>query len=333
MTKTKLNAIRVLLLCIGIAITIHVAALTLPIARSVIGPEVKDGGTHTENAISPIFEDKRATPNTMLEIRNGPPKTQIDEPNEKADVRSLDELLLFFPSKYPEGNWQPAGLQFEDAWFTATDGTRLHGWYCPCHQPRAVVLFLHGNAGNLSHRAPRLMQLQKELRVASMILDYRGYGRSEGTPSVDGCLQDARAARQHLAERCRINENEIVLLGESLGGAIAVDLAARDGARGLILESTFSSLKDIAAHHYPRLAWLVPASKLNSAPLIAKYAGSLLQCHGDADRTIPMNLGRKLFESAVGTKRFVLMDGLDHNDRLSSAYVRELDLFIDGLHR
>jgi fermentation-respiration switch protein FrsA (DUF1100 family) len=153
-----------------------------------------------------------------------------------AKTPSLDELLLFFPSKYPDGNWKPGGLKFEDAWFKSDDGTRLHGWYCPCDNPRAVLLHAHGNAGNLSHRADLMKYYQEKLRVTAFIFDYRGYGRSEGTPTAEGILQDARAARKFLARRAAVTESQIVISGQSLGGAVAIDLAAKDGACGLVIE-------------------------------------------------------------------------------------------------
>ncbi len=115
--------------------------------------------------------------------------------------QTLDELLLFFPSKYPEGDWKPKGLNFEDVWFRADDGTCLHGWYCPCDNPRAIVLYAHGNAGNLSHSKSLIQYFHDDLRVTVLIFDYRGYGRSEGVPTAEGILKDARAARTLLAPR------------------------------------------------------------------------------------------------------------------------------------
>jgi fermentation-respiration switch protein FrsA (DUF1100 family) len=244
-------------------------------------------------------------------------------------MRSLDEMLLFYPSKYPEGDWNPPGLDFEDVRFSAEDGTRLHGWYCPCKEARAVVLYTHGNGGNVSFRAPLLKRLQKEFRVTVFIFDYRGYGRSDGVPTVEGILQDARAARKWLARRAGIEETGLVLMGRSLGGAVAVQLAAESGARGLILESTFSSLKDVAAQHYPRLAWLVPAAKLNSVARIGQYKGPLLDSHGDADQTISYALGVKLFEAANAPKQFVRIAGGGHNDRGSAEYYQQLNRFLD----
>lgn len=245
--------------------------------------------------------------------------------------RSLDELLLFYPAKYPKGQWQPKGLVFEDAWFEAEDGTRLHGWFCPCRNPRGVFLFAHGNAGNVSYYGPFLKYLQTRLGVTVLAFDYRGYGRSEGTPTVEGVLQDARAARRFLVRRAGIKETEVVLMGRSLGGAVVVQLAAEANPRWLILESTFSSLKDTASHHYPRLAWLVPASKLDSVAQIARYQGPLLQSHGDADQTIPIALGWKLFQAAKGPKDFVRIPGADHNDPPSREYLKRLEQFVASL--
>ena len=164
----------------------------------------------------------------------------------------LENSLLYFPAKYPDGDWNPPGLVFEDAWFNAADGTELHGWFVPCENPRAVALFLHGNAGNMTHRDDMLRELHR-LGVAVLAFDYRGYGRSEGSPTEAGILADGRAARKWLAERAGIPESEIVLMGESLGGAVAVQLAAEAPARGLVLENVFCSLPDVAAFHYP---WL-----------------------------------------------------------------------------
>jgi pimeloyl-ACP methyl ester carboxylesterase len=146
----------------------------------------------------------------------------------------FEESLIFFPSKYPDGFWQPRGLHFEDAWFEAADGIKLHGWFVPHDSPRAVVLFAHGNAGNISHRED-LFRALNQLGVAVLAYDYRGYGRSEGTPNEAGVVADGRAARKWLAKRASVREQDIVLMGESLGGAVAVALAAEVPARGLIL--------------------------------------------------------------------------------------------------
>jgi fermentation-respiration switch protein FrsA (DUF1100 family) len=247
-------------------------------------------------------------------------------------LANLERSMVFQPAKYPAGNWQPVALDFEDAWFQAADGTRLHGWYCPHPAPRAVVLLTHGNAGNITHRAGVLRRLNHEHGLAVMTFDYRGYGRSEGTPNEEGILQDARAARAWLAARANLPQRDIVLMGRSLGGAVAVDLAANDGARGLILQSTFTSLPDVASDH----VWWVPTglimrNRLDSRGKLDRYHGPLLISHGDADRVIPCEHGRRLFEVANLPKRFVPLPGAGHNDPQTREYYVALDEFIDSL--
>lgn len=246
--------------------------------------------------------------------------------------RSPDEFLALFPAKYPQGNYDRADTRFEDCWFVSSDGLRLHGWYLRHPKPRAAVLHIHGNAGNLSHRASVAELLHDRFGVSVLLFDYRGYGRSEGVPTILGLLRDARAARAQLAILEGINTTDVVLLGESIGGAVAVDLAAEDGARGLILENTFSSLRDVAGVHYPKfLVSLMVADKLNSAANIARYHGPLLQVHGDADQIVPLASARKLFDVATEPKRFVELPGHDHNDPLPVPYYQALDKFFHDL--
>jgi len=245
---------------------------------------------------------------------------------------ALENSLIYFPSVYPSGSWTPKGLNFEDAWFEALDGTKLHGWYLPQLQPRAVVLFAHGNAGNLSDRADILDVLVNQLKLSVLIFDYRGYGRSQGTPSEAGVLSDGRAARQWLAERAGIGESEIVLMGESLGGAVMVDLAAKDGARALILENTFSSLPEVASFHYPWLpAKTLMRTRFNSLAKIGDFHGPLIQIHGDADTIVPFQLAKRLFDAANEPKQLVVITGGDHNDPRTTAFVKALDQFIARL--
>lgn len=243
--------------------------------------------------------------------------------------RTIDELLLFFPTKFPDGNWQPDNLQYEDVFFEAADKTRVHGWYCPCEKPRAVVLIAHGNAGHVAHRAGWLRYLQTEARVTTLMFDYRGYGRSAGKPTVPGVLQDARAARAKLCELAGVKDSELLLMGESLGGAVAVQLAAESAPRGLILQSTFSSLRDAAGVHFPKLSWLVPKNKLDSFSAISRYKGPLLQSHGTADRTIPFSLGEKLHHAANQPKTLLKIPGVGHNDWMTQDYLDRLDRFIN----
>ena len=247
-------------------------------------------------------------------------------------VRSVDELLALFPAKYPQGNWAPAETVFEDCWFEALDGLRLHGWYLNHEKPEAVILYAHGNSGNVTRCAAIATHLHQRFEVSVFFFDYRGYGRSEGTPTFEGLVRDARAARDYLALREQIPQEEIVLLGRSLGGAVVVELAAEDGARGLVLQSTFSSLRDVAASHYPDLLVnLLVADRLDSSSAISEYHGPVLISHGDADQTIPFAQGRQLFDAANEPKTFVEIDGGGHNDPQSKEYDNELERFLTGL--
>lgn len=240
--------------------------------------------------------------------------------------------MVFQPAPYPSGNWNPARLGFEDAWFESSDGTQLHGWFVPHARPHGIALFFHGNAGNITDRASVLRELHDRHQLSVMTFDYRGFGRSEGQPSEYGILKDARAARAWLAKRTGVDEQDIVLIGRSLGGGVAVDLAAKDGARGLVLASTFTSLPAVGAHH---ISWLptklLMSNRLNSLAKIKKYNGPLLQSHGDADQVVPYELGQKLFEAAPEPKQFVTIVGAGHNDPWSNEFHAHLHKFLASI--
>jgi len=244
----------------------------------------------------------------------------------------FEQEHVFVQARYPQGNWNPTAFEFEDVWFSSDDGTRLNGWYCHHEKPTAVLLFAHGNAGNVTHCAETLRMLHDRYHMAVMSFDYRGYGKSDGEPSEHGILEDTRAARRWLARRSNVAERDVVLMGQSLGGGVAVDLASRDGARGLILLSTFTSLPDVAAHHWPLLpTGLLMHNRFHSISKIDEYHGPLLQVHGDKDRTVPFAQGQKLFARAHEPKRFVINHGAGHNDPLPDEFGTALGEFIAAL--
>jgi hypothetical protein len=242
----------------------------------------------------------------------------------------FENSLIFIPSKHPQGHWNPRGLAIEDAWFQA-DGHKLHGWFVEVETPRAVVLIAHGNAGNVTNRY-ELLHVFRSLGVSVLVFDYRGYGRSEGSPNEAGVLADARAARRWLAERAGVEENAIVLCGESLGGGVQVDLAAKDGARGLILISTFDSIVGVAAYHYPWIPvrWLM-RTRLDSWSKIPAYHGPLLQIHGREDTIVPLKLAQRLFDAAGEPKELVVVERGGHNDPLVPKAIEALDRFLARL--
>jgi len=244
----------------------------------------------------------------------------------------LENSLIFFPSRYPDGDWKPWGLSFEDAWFQAADGTKLHGWYVPREKPMAAILFCHGNAGNITNRADILEELHNTVGASVLIFDYRGYGRSQGKPNEAGILADARAARAWLAKRENITEKDIVVMGESLGGAVAVDLAAKDGAKGLVLISTFTSLPDAAAYHYPIFpVRLLMRTRLDAIGQIANCKGPLLDMHGQSDTIVPIKFGRRLFDAANQPKQLLVFPHHDHNDLPPDQFFEALRTFLKKL--
>ena len=243
----------------------------------------------------------------------------------------LEESVVFHPCRYPEGNWQPEGLAFEDAWFRSEDGTKLHGWFVPREKPRSGRSVLSRERREPRHLGRRVRTLHDRVGVTAMGFDYRGYGRSEGTPSEDGIFADARAARRWLATRVGIPEKQIVVMGRSLGGAVAIDLAT-DGARGVILESTFTSMPEVGHAMFP---WLpmrtIMQTQFDSISKIRDYHGPLLQSHGTGDRLLPYNMGLQLFEAANEPKKFVSIPGGDHQDPQTPEYYAALDEFLDSL--
>lgn len=259
----------------------------------------------------------------------------VNRDDNKVTTPTIDEAFIFQPAGPGLGEWEPAGLDYQNVSIDSTDGVTLHGWYCPVKNPLAVVLYLHGNAGNITHRAATLRYLQNRVNVSVLIFDYRGYGKSTGIPdaypTVAGVVQDARAARTALSQRAGLPESNIVLLGRSLGGAIAIQLAAESPCRGLILESTFSSFKEIADYHAPQLAWMVPPEKLNSVVRITRYHGPVLMSHGDRDRVVPFRFGLALFEAANKPKQFFRVQGGGHNTRSPDRYFQVAKEFLRTL--
>lgn len=240
-------------------------------------------------------------------------------------VAALEDRIVYQPSDEAE-SWNPQGLVKEDVTIQTADGVKLHGWYCPVENPRTIVLYAHGNGGNLANRAPFYRLLTERLGVSVLAFDYRGYGKSEGEPSEEGLLADARAARKFLAERAGVAEQEIILYGQSLGGGVMVDLAAKDGARGLILESTFSSLSAVANHKYPLTGTLLQ-DKYDSVAKIGAYQGPTLIAHGESDRVVPIKQAKQLYAAANEPKWFLPIPDAGHNWTPTFQYVSALDEF------
>jgi fermentation-respiration switch protein FrsA (DUF1100 family) len=247
---------------------------------------------------------------------------------------SAFERWLVYPAPPPEGaDWVAADLPHEDVYFEAADGTKLNGWYVEHPAPRAVVLFAHGNGEHVARLAPTLRMLRDHLRVSVFAWDYRGYGRSEGKPHEKNLLSDARVAHLWLASRAGVRPEDVVLYGRSLGGAVAVGLAAEHPVRGMVLERTFASMVDTAAFHFPWLPvrWLM-RNRYPSIERIAGYQGPLLQCHGTADRIVPFEMGKRLFDAATTpNKRFFVVEDGDHNGPQPDEFYDAVGEFLESL--
>jgi hypothetical protein len=227
--------------------------------------------------------------------------------------------LLYFPSKQILFEPGAVGLDSLDVEIETEDGERLHAWWFRARgEALGHVLLFHGNAGNI---ADRLLHAQLLTGVGLDVLsfDYRGYGRSTGSPDEEGTYRDARAARSVLLRQEGVDAERVFYLGESLGGAVALALALEAPPRGLVLVSTFTSVRDMGRVHYPILpAALVP----DAYPSLHRIGGlecPLLLMHGDRDDIVPVDQGRALFEAAPDPKRLHVFPGLGHNDLISRA--------------
>ena len=254
-------------------------------------------------------------------------------------ISSLERLFIYYPERGFIITPESLGLAYEDVWLEAEDGVKLHGWLLPGADSESVgdsaadapvVLFLHGNAGNVSYFLEKAAGLVRR-GLTVFMPDYRGYGRSGGSPSEQGLFRDARAAYDWLLSRSGGNPERLVVWGYSLGGAAAVDLAAGRPARALILESTFTSVPDLAATLMPFvLRFLAPSVYLSESKL-NRFHLPLLVVHGDADELVPVEMGRRLYEVYTGPKRIFIVPGAGHTDVElvgGSEYYQVLDDFI-----
>jgi hypothetical protein len=244
----------------------------------------------------------------------------------------VERHFLYFPMQALEATPATYGLPFEEVRFEAADGIRLHGWFVPARGARATLLWLHGNAGNISHRVHNLRVFHDALRINVFLFDYRGYGLSEGRPSEAGLLQDAEAAWRVLQGRRDVDPRAIVLFGRSLGAAVAAELATRVQPAAVILETPFTSLLDMARHHYWFLPvrWLV-RSRYDTLGAVRRVRVPVLVLHGDQDEIVPFDMGEQVFAAAPEPKAFYRIPGASHNDTYlvgGKAYLEALGAFL-----
>ena len=239
--------------------------------------------------------------------------------------------LIYFPTSDYRITPADVGLDFEELRLEASDGAVIAAWFVPYPQAKATILFCHGNAGNISDRLHSI-QVLHELGYSVLIFDYRGFGRSKGSPGENGTYLDADAAWEWLIKTRGEPAERVVIFGRSLGGAVAIELAGRHPPAALVVESTFTSLTDVGRHHYPLLpVRLLLRHPYESIDKVSTIACPKLFLHGTEDRLIPLANGRRLYEAAAPPKHFVETPGGHNNAGFTygPAYAKRLAAFID----
>jgi fermentation-respiration switch protein FrsA (DUF1100 family) len=248
---------------------------------------------------------------------------------------ALMAMLFFFQSHFvyfPERGYVDTpnnfGLACEAVSFKTADGIRLTGWFVPTASPRGAVLFCHGNGGNISHRIEQIA-IMRSLDLDTFIFDYRGYGQSGGKPNEQGTHLDAEAAWAYLTGVKHVAPEKIIILGQSLGGPVAARLAGRHRPGALILESTFTTFRDMAAHLYPYLpARLLVRYNYETVRYIQGVRCPVLIIHSRKDNLILFSLGERLYDAANQPKSLLAITGT-HNEGFSTSG----RVYIEGIER
>jgi len=252
-----------------------------------------------------------------------------------AAIRYLENSLIYFPPRYPEG-FPPAHaspLPVEDVWLTTQDNVKLNAWYLASPGSEKVLLWFHGNAENIGYGLAQAV-FYSRLGVNVLAVDYRGYGRSEGSPDEAGVYRDADAAYDYLIQVRHVQPTNIIVYGNSLGGAVAIDLASRRECGGLIVQSSFTSVKDMARRTFRiPLFEYIPKSQFNSLAKIQRVRAAILIVHGTRDETVPFAMGQRLFATAPQPKFFFPIEGAGHNDVIEMGGDELLERFKSFLRR
>lgn len=250
-------------------------------------------------------------------------------------VEALENRLIFFPDKRIEATPRDWALAYEEISFTTQDGLRLNGWWIPGTGSPLTILWFHGNGGNISHRLDNIKLRHDVLGTNIFIFDYREYGRSEGRASEKGTYHDGDAAIRYLHSRGDVDPAMIVFLGESLGSAVAVEMATRHDCAALILESPFLSIPEMAKVSFPFLPiGSLLQTRYDTLSKIGQVRVPLLIVHGENDEIVPFRHGQRLFEAAREPKAFYPIKRARHNDLYligGQAYLETLDRFLGGV--
>lgn len=226
-------------------------------------------------------------------------------------IRYIELKSIFYPTRGILVNPTYVDLNFEDVFFKTKDNVTLHGWFVPCKNAKATLIYCHGNAGNISHRLEKAV-IFHHLGLNSFLFDYRGYGNSQGAPTEKGIYLDAQAAYDYLLTRNDIDKEKIIGFGSSLGGAAAIDLAVRRKLAALIVDSSFTCAKEMGKTVYPFIPAFVYTTKFDSIKKVKKITTPKLFIHSMNDEIVPFALGQRLFDAAIEPKDFLWITG-GHN--------------------
>ena len=240
----------------------------------------------------------------------------------------FQDRVVFIPTDEIVLTPNEVNLPFEEVFIEVDSGQRIHTWYFPVEGAASTVLFFHGNAGNISHRV-YTAQFLTSLGVNLLLVDYRGYGRSDGRASEAHVYADAKAAYDWLTKEKQATPGSIILFGRSLGGAVAVELATRVECGGLVVESSFTSANEMGKIMLPWMpTWMMTRFSFDSEHRITQVHCPVLVTHSPDDDLIPYEMGRRLFAAAPSPKEFIQLSG-GHNDRV----YYDSDIYVNGLQK
>lgn len=243
----------------------------------------------------------------------------------------FERRLIYFPFERHDSVPADFQLKADDVWLRASDGVRLHGWWIYGEgRGTSTIVWYHGNGGNISHRLDQAKILVDRFRADVFLLDYRGYGKSEGRPDEPGLYRDGAAAYAE-ARRRGVPPERIVLYGESIGSAVALEVALHEPCGGLVLQSPFVSVPAMARDIYKIIPAFLVRTKFDNSIKIGRVSAPKLILHGDRDEIVPLAHAQRLFELAAPPKRLVVLQGAMHNDTYVAASTAYFDAWASFL--
>jgi fermentation-respiration switch protein FrsA (DUF1100 family) len=241
------------------------------------------------------------------------------------------ENSLVYPRETAADHWEdPPDPAFEDVTFTTKDGTTIHAWYLPREGSSETMIFCHGNGGNLSYMGRSMLRFRETLGCSVLAFDYPGYGKSGGKPSEEGCYASVEAGLEYLAQVKAIPPHRVTLIGDSLGGAVAIEVARRRPCRAVVVSKTFTSLPAVAKLRF----WFLPVgwlmrNRFNSIAKLPEVHVPILIAGATEDKLVPFAMSKELFDAANEPKELFPLQGEDHGGKLTDEFMLAIRRFLD----